>query len=85
MLAGAELVFLALPHGASAALVGQLPGEVKVVDLGADFRLADAAAWQRYYGMPHAGTWTYGLPELPGQRAADRRQRAGSPTPAAMR
>jgi N-acetyl-gamma-glutamyl-phosphate reductase len=41
-----------------------------VVDLGADFRLADAQAWQRYYGGPHAGTWTYGLPELPGQRAA---------------
>jgi len=41
---------------------------VKIVDLGADFRLRDAAAWQRYYGGPHAGTWTYGLPELPGQR-----------------
>jgi N-acetyl-gamma-glutamyl-phosphate reductase len=68
-LAGADLVFLALPHGASAALVAQLPGHVKVIDLGADFRLADAAAWQRYYGGPHAGTWTYGLPELPGQRA----------------
>ncbi|MGI8665243.1 MAG: N-acetyl-gamma-glutamyl-phosphate reductase [Jatrophihabitans sp.] len=65
----AELVFLALPHGASAALVGQLPAELKVVDLGADFRLLDAEAWQRYYGLPHAGTWTYGLPELPGQRA----------------
>jgi N-acetyl-gamma-glutamyl-phosphate reductase len=37
--------------------------------LGADFRLADAGAWQRYYGGAHAGTWTYGLPELPGQRA----------------
>jgi N-acetyl-gamma-glutamyl-phosphate reductase len=40
------------------------------VDLGADFRLADAAQWTRYYGGTHAGTWTYGLPELPGQRAA---------------
>lgn len=69
-LSGAELVFLALPHGASGGLVGQLPGEAKVVDLGADFRLADAEAWQRYYGIPHSGTWTYGLPELPGQRAA---------------
>jgi N-acetyl-gamma-glutamyl-phosphate reductase len=64
----AELVFLALPHGASAGLVAELPAGVKVVDLGADFRLHDAAAWQRYYGLPHAGTWTYGLPELPGQR-----------------
>ncbi|HEX8094812.1 N-acetyl-gamma-glutamyl-phosphate reductase [Jatrophihabitans sp.] len=69
VLAAADLVFLALPHGASAALVAELPGHRKVVDLGADFRLADAAAWQRYYGGAHAGTWTYGLPELPGQRA----------------
>ncbi|MEV0330242.1 N-acetyl-gamma-glutamyl-phosphate reductase [Micromonospora echinospora] len=69
-LADADLVFLALPHGQSAALAASLPPGVKVVDLGADHRLADAAAWQRYYGGPHAGAWTYGLPELPGQRAA---------------
>lgn len=68
LLAGADLVFLALPHGESAALVAQLPSTVPVVDLGADFRLADAAAWQRFYGSEHAGTWTYGLPELPGAR-----------------
>ncbi|MDQ1721577.1 MAG: N-acetyl-gamma-glutamyl-phosphate reductase [Pseudonocardiales bacterium] len=69
-LAGADLVFLALPHGASAGLVAQLPSHCKVLDLGADFRLADADAWRRYYDGAHAGTWTYGLPELPGQRAA---------------
>jgi N-acetyl-gamma-glutamyl-phosphate reductase len=69
VLSEADLVFLALPHGASAALAMALPSRVKVVDLGADFRLADAAAWQRYYGGSHAGTWTYGLPELPDQRA----------------
>lgn len=68
-LAAADVVFLALPHGESAALVGQLPPEQLVVDLGADFRLSDAAAWERFYGIPHAGTWTYGLPELPGARA----------------
>jgi N-acetyl-gamma-glutamyl-phosphate reductase len=67
-LGDADLVFLALPHGQSAAVAAQLPAGVKVVDLGADFRLRDAALWQRYYGGPHAGTWTYGLPELPGQR-----------------
>ena len=67
-LSDADLVFLALPHGQSAALAAQLPDAVKVVDLGADFRLADAALWERYYGGVHAGTWTYGLPELPGQR-----------------
>jgi N-acetyl-gamma-glutamyl-phosphate reductase len=69
-LADADLVFLALPHGESAALAAALPPEVAVVDLGADHRLADAGAWALYYGGPHAGVWTYGLPELPGQRAA---------------
>jgi N-acetyl-gamma-glutamyl-phosphate reductase len=69
-LAAADLVFLALPHGESAAVAAALPGSVKIVDLGADFRLADAAAWAAYYGGAHAGTWTYGLPELPGQRVA---------------
>ncbi|MEH1013341.1 N-acetyl-gamma-glutamyl-phosphate reductase [Micromonospora sp. CPCC 206060] len=68
-LADADLVFLALPHGQSAALAAALPSGAKVVDLGADHRLTDAAAWQRYYGGVHAGAWTYGLPELPGQRA----------------
>jgi N-acetyl-gamma-glutamyl-phosphate reductase len=75
-LADADVVFLALPHGESAALAGRLPGGQLVVDLGADFRLSDARAWQRFYGTPHAGTWTYGLPELPGHReriAASRR------------
>jgi N-acetyl-gamma-glutamyl-phosphate reductase len=69
-LAEADLVFLALPHGESAAVAAALPDTVKVVDLGADHRLRDAQAWARYYGGPHAGAWTYGLPELPGQRAA---------------
>ncbi len=68
-LAESDLVFLALPHGESAALVAALPPGTKVVDLGADFRLGDASQWERYYdGRPHAGTWTYGLPELPGAR-----------------
>ena len=65
----ADLVFLALPHGESASLVRDLPPDVRVVDLGADFRLLDATAWEAYYGSAHAGTWTYGLPELPGLRA----------------
>jgi N-acetyl-gamma-glutamyl-phosphate reductase len=64
-LAGHEVVFLALPHGASAAIAGQLADGVIVIDCGADFRLADAQQWQRFYGTDHAGTWPYGLPELP--------------------
>jgi len=67
-LAGADLVFLALPHGESAAVAAALPSHVKIVDLGADHRLRDAHAWHAYYSGEHAGTWTYGLPELPGQR-----------------
>jgi N-acetyl-gamma-glutamyl-phosphate reductase len=67
-LAGADLVFMALPHAEAAALAADLPAGVKIVDLGAGFRLADAAAWERYYGGTHPGHWTYGLPELPGAR-----------------
>lgn len=67
-LAGHDVVFLALPHGASAEVAEQLGDDVLVVDSGADFRLSDPAAWLRFYGTPHAGTWPYGLPELPGQR-----------------
>jgi N-acetyl-gamma-glutamyl-phosphate reductase len=69
-LTGADVVFLALPHGASAPLVDGLPPDVRVVDLGADHRLVDPAAWAQWYGGPYAGAWPYGLPELPGARAA---------------
>jgi N-acetyl-gamma-glutamyl-phosphate reductase len=69
-LTGADVVFLALPHGESAALVAALPADQPVVDLGADFRLEQASAWEHYYGGTHAGSWVYGLPELPGARAA---------------
>jgi len=68
VLAGHDVVFLALPHGKSAELAAQLGDDVLVVDCGADHRLVDPAAWERWYGGEHAGTWPYGLPELPGQR-----------------
>jgi len=70
LLADADLLFTALPHGESAQLTAALPAQLKVIDLGADFRLQDPQAWARYYPTPHAGHWTYGLPELPGARAA---------------
>ncbi|MGA5417927.1 N-acetyl-gamma-glutamyl-phosphate reductase [Streptomyces pseudogriseolus] len=69
-LKGHDVVFLALPHGRSADVARQLGEDTLVVDCGADFRLADAADWETFYGSPHAGTWPYGLPELPGARAA---------------
>ena len=63
-LAGADVVFLALPHGRSAALAAALPAGLPVVDLGADHRLASAADWDAFYDTPYAGQWPYGLPEL---------------------
>jgi N-acetyl-gamma-glutamyl-phosphate reductase len=68
VLSGHDVIFLGLPHGHSAALAEQLSPETLIIDCGADFRLTDAAAWERYYGSPHAGSWPYGLPELPGAR-----------------
>lgn len=67
-LAGHDVVFLALPHGASAEIAAQLGPDVLVIDAGADHRLTDPAAWKAFYGTEHAGSWPYGLPELPGQR-----------------
>jgi len=65
-LAGHDAVFLALPHGQSHAVAAQLPESATVIDCGADHRLADPDAWQRFYGGEHPGSWPYGLPELPG-------------------
>lgn len=69
LLAEHDVVFLGLPHGHSAALAEQL-GDTVIIDCGADFRLTDAADWEKFYGSAHAGTWPYGLPELPGGREA---------------
>ncbi len=68
LIAECDLVFLALPHGESAKIARQLKEEQLVVDLGADFRLRNSASWSKYYGGDHAGTWNYGLPELPKSR-----------------
>jgi N-acetyl-gamma-glutamyl-phosphate reductase len=68
VLAGHDVVVLGLPHGQSAEIARQLPDDVVVIDCGADFRLTDAEDWEKFYGGEHAGSWPYGLPELPGQR-----------------
>jgi N-acetyl-gamma-glutamyl-phosphate reductase len=72
-LAGHDVVFLALPHGQSGPVAEQLAEDTVVIDCGADFRLTEAAAWEQFYGVDGdtswAGSWPYGLPELPGQRA----------------
>jgi len=67
-LSGHDAVFLALPHGQSAEIAAALGDGVVVIDCGADHRLTDAATWEKFYGSPHAGSWPYGMPELPGQR-----------------
>ena len=71
VLAGHDVVILALPHGASGALAAEIAErspDTLVIDAGADHRLESAADWEAFYGTAHAGTWPYGLPELPGQR-----------------
>ena len=75
-LLGADVVFLALPHGHSGGIASRITGARTplIVDLGADHRLVDEHDWNRFYGgsdgVRHAGTWTYGLPELSGARPA---------------
>ena len=68
VLSGHDVVFLALPHGESARYAAALGDDTVVIDCGADHRLTDPAAWEQFYGSAHAGSWPYGLPELPGQR-----------------
>ena len=78
-LRGHDVVFLALPHGASAELAATLPASTVVIDCGADHRLTDPAAWAEFYGGKHAGTWAYGLPELPrGDGTRQRESLAGA-------
>src|SRR3712207_8386307 len=67
-LRGYDVVVLALPQGESAASAARLPADTLVIDCGADHRLNDPAARAHWYGGAHAGSWPYGLPELPGQR-----------------
>lgn len=67
--AGVDLVFCALPHATSQAVIAMLPRDLRVVDLSADFRLRDPAAYQTWYGKPHAAPdlqaeAVYGLTEF---------------------
>lgn len=52
-LAGIDLVFCALPHATSQSVIKGLPRDLKVIDLSADFRLRDPAAYEKWYGKPH--------------------------------
>ena len=77
-LAGHDVVFLALPHGASGALTGHLSVDTLVVDCGADHRLESEADWAAFYGGDYFGAWTYGVPELPVAGGTQRSRLAGS-------
>lgn len=65
VLAGHDIVVLALPHGQSAQYTEALAEVPLVIDAGADHRLTDSADWDRFYGGAHSEAWTYGVPELP--------------------
>jgi N-acetyl-gamma-glutamyl-phosphate reductase len=64
ILAGHDVVFLALPHGMSGAITADLPANTLVIDCGADHRLDSEADWAQFYGGDYFGAWAYGLPEL---------------------
>lgn len=64
-----DLCFCALPHATSQAVISALPRDLKIVDLSADFRLRDPAAYEKWYGQPHAAPElqaeaVYGLTEF---------------------
>ena len=73
-LAGHDLVFFATPNGTAMRLAPDLLAQgVKIIDLAADFRLADPAVWEKWYGEPHAcpdllAEAVYGLPEVHRER-----------------
>ncbi len=78
-----DLVFCALPHGLSQAIVKDLPKSVKVVDLGADFRLRDPNAYEKWYNRPHDAPEiqpeaVYGLTEFYRDQIKDARLVAGT-------
>lgn len=77
VLDGHDIVFFALPHGASGALTAQLSDVKLAVDCGADHRLTRAEDWEAFYGGEHHEAWSYGVPELivAGGQGELRRQR----------
>jgi N-acetyl-gamma-glutamyl-phosphate reductase len=74
-LAGHDVVFLALPHGASGAVTADLDESTLVVDCGADHRLVNDADWAAFYGGEYFGAWDYGVPELPIEAGRKQRDR----------
>ena len=65
VLAGHDIVVLALPHGQSGQYTDALAATPLVIDAGADHRLTSADAWAQFYGGDFHDPWEYGVPELP--------------------
>ncbi|UTX52205.1 N-acetyl-gamma-glutamyl-phosphate reductase [Leucobacter aridicollis] len=85
VLDGHDVVFFALPHGASGALTAQLTDVRLAIDCGADHRLISESDWAAFYGGEYNEAWTYGVPELivaggPGEAATRQRARLASAT-----
>jgi N-acetyl-gamma-glutamyl-phosphate reductase len=70
-----EVFFFALPAGVSGALLKERELKARYIDLGADFRLLNKKDWKDFYPGKYSGTWTYGLPELIGQRETIKKNR----------
>lgn len=75
---GIDLVFCALPHATTQAVLKDVPARIKIVDLSADFRLADPAAYEKWYGHPHAALdlqreAVYGITEFARDKVAKAR------------
>ncbi|MCI2958354.1 N-acetyl-gamma-glutamyl-phosphate reductase [Agromyces atrinae] len=77
-LRGHDIVFLALPHGASGAISAELDEQSLVIDCGADHRLESEADWAAFYGGDFFGAWQYGVPELPRTKGTQRDRLAGA-------
>ncbi|MGK3953721.1 N-acetyl-gamma-glutamyl-phosphate reductase [Microbacterium sp. I2] len=78
ILAGHDIVFLALPHGQSGQYTDALGDTPLVIDAGADHRLESVADWDRFYGGDFHEPWVYGVPELPVAGAKQRERLVGA-------
>lgn len=75
-----DAVIFALPHGESSSLIELVPPDKYIVDLGADFRLKDAAEWEKFYSGSHRGHLTYGLADIPdNQKEIAQQKRVANP------
>lgn len=70
-----DVYFFALPAGVSGALIKDRELKARYLDLGADYRLLSKQSWKKFYPGKYPGAWTYGLPELKGQRELIKKKR----------